>query len=175
MPGKIINIQLLKYLFKKNTFINDYDGHVIQPETLAILNSSGVPEHEIILQIGAPIFIMGHLCPPNICNGTRAIVKSLNRNIIEATLLTGTGAGEDVLIPRIKRIPNDTLKFMRTQFSIQLCFAMTINKAQGQTFQRVGLGVDLSSPCFSHGQLYVACSRVRNAGELLILSYYIKE
>ena len=35
---------------------------------------------------------------------------------------------------------------------------MTINKAQGQTLQRVG--VHLETPCFSHGQLYVAASRV---------------
>ena len=35
---------------------------------------------------------------------------------------------------------------------------MTINKAQGQTLGRVGVCLD--SPCFSHGQLYVASSRV---------------
>ena len=35
---------------------------------------------------------------------------------------------------------------------------MTINKAQGQTLRRVG--VFLPTPCFSHGQLYVAASRV---------------
>jgi len=35
---------------------------------------------------------------------------------------------------------------------------MTINKAQGQTLQRVG--VFLKQGCFSHGQLYVAASRV---------------
>ncbi len=37
---------------------------------------------------------------------------------------------------------------------------MTINKSQGGTFDVVGL--DLSSPVFSHGQLYVALSRVKN-------------
>ena len=34
---------------------------------------------------------------------------------------------------------------------------MPINKAQGQTFQKVGL--DLPKPVFEQGQLYVALSR----------------
>ena len=34
----------------------------------------------------------------------------------------------------------------------------TINKAQGQTLERVG--IYLPDPCFTHGQLYVAASRV---------------
>ena len=40
---------------------------------------------------------------------------------------------------------------------MRVAFA-TINKAQGQTLQRVG--VYLPQPCFAHGQLYVAASRV---------------
>ena len=35
---------------------------------------------------------------------------------------------------------------------------MTVNKAQGQTLKRVG--VYLPDSCFTHGQLYVAASRV---------------
>ena len=35
---------------------------------------------------------------------------------------------------------------------------MTINKSQGQTLQNVG--VWLNDSCFTHGQLYVAVSRV---------------
>ncbi|XP_074106849.1 uncharacterized protein LOC141532417 [Cotesia typhae] len=49
----------------------------------------------------------------------------------------------------------------------KLCYAMTINKAQGQSLKMVG--VDLRGDCFSHGQLYVACSRVSSPDSLIIL------
>ena len=55
----------------------------------------------------------------------------------------------------------------RRQFPIQPAFAMTINKAQGQTLNYVG--VYLSTPVFSHGQLYVACSRTTARQNLKIL------
>ena len=73
--------------------------------------------------------------------------------------MTGCGKGEDVLIPRISLIPTDvSFELKRLQFPVRLAFTISINKAQGQSFKVAG--VDLSSLCFSHGQLYVACSRV---------------
>ncbi|KAL4576257.1 hypothetical protein LXL04_012348 [Taraxacum kok-saghyz] len=50
-----------------------------------------------------------------------------------------------------------SFKLKRKQFPVRLCFAMTINKAQGQTIPNVG--VYLPDPVFSLGQLYVALSR----------------
>ncbi|GBN43546.1 hypothetical protein AVEN_185539-1 [Araneus ventricosus] len=58
-------------------------------------------------------------------------------------------------------------QFKRLQFPVRLSFAMSINKAQGQSLKVVGL--DLLKPFFSHGQLYVGCSRVGNAYNLYIL------
>ena len=55
----------------------------------------------------------------------------------------------------------------RHQFPIRLYFAITINKPQGQSLDRVG--VDLSSKCFSHGQLYVTLSRVTDVSKLSVL------
>ncbi|CAH0401403.1 unnamed protein product [Chilo suppressalis] len=72
-------------------------------------------------------------------------------NVVEATILTGPFIGEDVLILRIPMIPTDTpFQFKRLQFPIRLAFAITINKAQGQSLELYGL--DLDADCFSHGQ-----------------------
>jgi len=58
-------------------------------------------------------------------------------------------------------------KFQRRQFPISLCFAMTINKSQGQTLSRVSLY--LPQHVFTHGQLYVVISRVKTKRGLKIL------
>jgi ATP-dependent DNA helicase PIF1 len=63
---------------------------------------------------------------------------------------------------------NLPFNFRRLQFPVSLAFAMTINKSQGQTIKVVGL--NLVEPCFSNGQLYVACSRVSNPKNLFVLA-----
>lgn len=45
-------------------------------------------------------------------------------------------------------------------------YAVNRNKSQGQTFEKVGLY--LRKDVFNHGQLYVACSRVRSWDSLEI-------
>ena len=104
---------------------------------------------------------------PKLCNGTRLSVKKLMTNIIEAKILTGPFESEDVLKPIIPMIPIDiSFQFKRLQFPIRLAFVITINKAQGESLELCGLY--LRTDCFSHEQLYVACSRVGNPENLFI-------
>ncbi|XP_014614721.1 PREDICTED: ATP-dependent DNA helicase PIF6-like [Polistes canadensis] len=96
-------------------------------------------------------------------------IKKITGNILEATSLTGKFKGEVILLPRIPMIQSEsTIPFRRLQFRIRLAFAMSINKSQGQTMPICGL--DLENPCFSHGQLYVACSRVGKPSNLFVLA-----
>lgn len=118
--------------------------------------------HVLILKIGVPIILLRTINPPRLCNGTRLTVKNMKNNIIEATIMTGIFKGESVLLPPT----NEAFQFTRLQFPVRLAFAMTINKAQGQSLQVCGL--NLETPCFSHGQLYVACSRVGKPSNLFV-------
>ncbi|CAF4947509.1 unnamed protein product [Pieris macdunnoughi] len=112
---------------------------------------------------------MRNLDAPRMCNGTRLQITQLGRNIVRAIIMTGTAKGEEVLIPRIPIIPTDLpFQFKRVQFPLKAAFAMTINKAQGQTLKVAG--VHLEKNCFSHGQLYVACSRVSSPQNLHVLT-----
>ncbi|KAF2351994.1 DNA helicase Pif1-like, partial [Trinorchestia longiramus] len=132
-------------------------------EFIISLTPSGMPPHRLNLKIGAIVMLLRNLSiSQGLCNATRMKILQMHQNSIEATLISGSHMGSTVLIPRIKLTPSDTnLPFTlhRTQFPLKLSYSMTINKAQGQTFDKVG--IYLQQPVFSHGQLYVAFSRSR--------------
>jgi hypothetical protein len=79
-------------------------------------------------------------------------------------------SGKVVFIPRITLAPTAEdlpIPLRRRQFPVRLAFAMTVNKSQGQSLKNVGL--DLRSPVFSHGQLYVGLSRCTSGNRLKVL------
>ena len=148
--------------FSINTANNDDEAVLYPTELLETIDLSGLPPHQLKLKVGMPILIIRAIQKPILTNGTRCVISNLHRNVIEATVSSGPYINEVVFIPRIPFVitPEDSglgFGFRRLQFPFIVAFAMTINKGQGQTFKV--LGVDLTQPCFTHGQLYVASSR----------------
>ena len=149
--------------------MKDNDATKYPIEFLNSLDPPGVPSHTLKLKKNVPVMLLRNLNPPMLCNGTRLQISKMHDNILEAKIISGEYKGEKVIIPRIPICPKGyPFEFKRIQFPVKVCFAMTINKSQGNTLKKVGLALD--NACFSHGQFYVGCSRVGREINLKIMA-----
>ena len=187
MDGRAILAPTNKQVDEINNMITDsFPGHpyiltssdeLVNPSDLArfnieYLNSlgpSGLPAHRLFIKQGMPLMLMRNLNPKmGLCNGTKLIFQKVHKNhLLECSIAGGEFNSRKVLIPRITLRPKDrefAFEWTRRQFPVRVCFAMTINKSQGQTLQNVGIW--LNDSCFAHGQLYVAVSRVGSPAKI---------
>ncbi|XP_029654046.1 uncharacterized protein LOC115227314, partial [Octopus sinensis] len=92
---------------------------------------------------------------------------------IEAEVASGPYAGSTLLIQRIPHVSQEmeflfTCTFTRKLFPVKPTFTLTCNMALGQTFEQIG--IYLPTQFFSHGQLFVALSKVRKKANVKTLA-----
>jgi ATP-dependent DNA helicase PIF1 len=139
------NIQA--YLSVNSVADNDGAGATgfFETEFIHPVNINGIPLHNLTPKIGVPVMILRNLNPDGgLCNGTRLRIVDLNPHVIRDTTMTGTHNGKEVLTLRNIFISDNTTQDLTfhlrlKQFPIAPTFAMTINKAQGQTVHNLVL------------------------------------
>ncbi|CAG8666322.1 15668_t:CDS:2, partial [Dentiscutata heterogama] len=137
------------------------NNNLYPPEFLNTLSPNSIPSHKLNLKKGVPIILLRNLnAKKGLYNGTHLIIRDFQQHVLDTKVVTGSCSGLCVFISRIVLEPSDTelpFKLYRRQFPIKLAFALTINKAQGQTIPNLGLY--FPEPVFTYRQLYVALSR----------------
>ena len=146
-----------------------FASEIEDSEFLATTGDNGVPQHNLTLRVGDICFVLRTINKSaGLVTNARVRILSLGVHRIKVTILNSAAENDGVDItadiPRIRftyRLGTGDLEITRKQFPLSLGYAITINKAQGQTLRRVLL--DLTTQPFTHGHLYVACSRTRNS------------
>lgn len=127
----------------------------------------GMAPPVLVLRRSDPVFLLRNLVTKS------GLVKGRRGNVINIgpsgrAIQIRLAQGAEHTLPRIcfKGRLNG-LTFLRRQLPVRLAYAGTVHRAQGESLTRVV--VDLCRMFWEHGQLYVALSRVRHPGGLMVL------
>lgn len=139
--------------------------------------SGAFPEREfptsetLCLKVGAKVVILRNSGDGKWVNGTTAIISRLEPKAVFVRI----GDEEHELAKetweKFKYVEGlegirKTVAGSFEQFPVKLAWAITVHKSQGMTLDRFHL--DLSTPPFEHGQLYVALSRARRLSGITV-------
>jgi hypothetical protein len=146
-----------------------YLQDIIQDKVLHEYVVNGVPPHSLELKRNDICLVMRNLSKRyGLATNSRVLILHISQYCIRVQTVGPNP--KTSLIPRIRfrfKIPGGaSFKVTRTQFPLRLAYCMTYNKAQGQTLQCVLL--DITSPPFAHGHLYVALSRVTHYANIKV-------
>jgi PIF1-like helicase len=130
----------------------------------------GMPPHTLHVKTNAIFRLLRNLSiDQGLVKNTRVIVIGMGNHLIKIQRLRSNHLDDDIcLLPQITftlQLPSG-YTLTRTQFPLAPSYATTFNSCQGMTLNTVG--IDLTHPVFSHGQLYTALSRVRHRSHVKI-------
>jgi ATP-dependent DNA helicase PIF1 len=133
----------------------------------------------LVLKEGAQVMFVRNDVQKNYVNGTIGIIQGLTNDSIRVRI---SEKGETERIIEVDRQEWEIIKYDHdpenpqqirsrvtgtfSQFPLKLAWAITIHKSQGKTFEKVI--VDMGSGAFESGQTYVALSRCKTLGGILL-------
>lgn len=189
VPGDSVILQGFDYLTTggRRRALDDVRVADEDVENLHARTPDGWPPYEFRVKVGSICIMLATYDPfIGLFNGTRVQILDFIRDrdgemhLLKVRILDGKGKDKVTMIARSRfkhgiasnnqnRRENKGIPFDRLQFPVQPGWCLTVTKAQGQTFQRVGLYLQ-DGQCFGHGMAYTALSRVTSAAGLSILS-----
>lgn len=166
---------------EEHSNISDESGSDVLPTPDAVLDyvskvrPNGMPDHTLLIKLGGVYRLLRNLSVDRgLVKNTRVVVVGIGQKLITVHLLKPTSGislsqNEDIFLPRItfKEILHSGHTLLRKQFPLAPAYASTFHSCQGLTLDQVG--IDLTHPVFTHGQLYTALSRVRNRSNMVVL------
>ena len=134
----------------------------------------GLPPHCLVIKTNAVYRLLRNFSiDRQLVKNVRVVVTEIGRRIITVKPLRDRDMQtneneEDIILPRItfSHILSSGHTLLRRQFPLAPAYSTTFHSCQGQTFDKIG--IDLTKPVFTHGQLYTALSRVRHREDVKI-------
>jgi hypothetical protein len=114
----------------------------VHQDELNLICETGMPPHVLELKAGAIVNLIKNLdVKAGLVNGTRLRVISINRDRLTVEIISNFPNLQEriVTLPRVRFIKeiSHTLIMQRVQFPVRPAFAVTINKSQGLTLDKV--------------------------------------
>ncbi|KAA6390195.1 MAG: putative ATP-dependent DNA helicase PIF1 [Streblomastix strix] len=129
------------YSVQKSNIKNGESLDEITRDVLNNLTPAALPSHILNIKIGASVMLLRNMnIKLGLCNGTRLKVIAIKPSVIQCNILTGPTAGTVVFVQKMDITTTDTdYQFIlhRHYFPLKQCYAMIINKSQGQTLNKV--------------------------------------
>jgi hypothetical protein len=115
---------------------------LVHQDELNLICETGMPPHVLELKAGTIVNLIKNLdVKAGLVNGTRLRVMSINRDRLTVEIISNFPNLQEriVTLPRVRFIKeiSHTLIMQRVQFPVRPAFAVTINKSQGLTLDKV--------------------------------------
>jgi ATP-dependent DNA helicase PIF1 len=129
----------------------------------------GMPAHSLTIKTNAVFRLLRNFSvDQQLVKNVRVLVTDIGHRIVTVKILRDRAmvggtyqTDQEFIIPRINfthELPSGHT-LLRRQFPLAPAYCSTIHSCQGLTYSKIG--IDLTRPVFTHGQLYTALSRIR--------------